>query len=66
MSDTIEPEAPKIREFMKWLDGEFGSHCAEGDYTEGCLSCDAGYAIKYLSRMLDTINPPSHNPEKEE
>lgn len=47
----------KIKEMTDFLIKQFDANCAEDDYTEGCLSCDAGMAVKHLRRMMKIIGP---------
>lgn len=56
-TDEIASMAARIKEFSDWLDNEFGAGCAEDEYTEGCMSCDAGMALKHLGRLRKVLSP---------
>lgn len=49
--------AERVSNFAEWLRLQFDANCDEDDYTEGCLSCDSGMAIKHLNRIGQTLKP---------
>ena len=61
MKDVIDAElsamSDRIKEFSGWLEEQFDANCAEDDYTDGCLSCEAGMARKYLGHILKLLAP---------
>lgn len=55
-SDMELPELlAEVKRISRWLDDAFTADCSEDDCTEGCASCDAGIAIKYLKKISSML-----------